>query len=350
MRWLLASLGLLASLTVAAQAPAEAPAQTAKAAAPAAAPVAPAALQFVAEHPVDGMPSGNLSGLALCGDEMWTVSDRDDDRIYRLLIDETPGKAWQASAEPFVVPGTPESGLSWGAKARVSVGGLLRGGAMDFEGITCDQAGNRYVVSEGYAAVLLLPAAGEPSWLPLPQSLLRQARASGLLMEFNALYEGIAVSADGKQLWLAAERQRRGLLKVHNENGSWKCAGNCVLLSEGGTALPPPELGGDRALPIDFSDLALYKDKLFTLERLAHQICRRDPNTGAQELCWSFAAGALAPERRYDLPYGVAEALVLDDKGVWIGLDNGDHARADGDIRPFVLRFAAPAGGWLGGK
>lgn len=350
MRWLLACscllTGLFAGLAVAAEAPAEAP----KAAAPVAIPAVPASLQFVAEHPVEGMPSGNLSGLALCGNDMWTVSDRDDERIYRLLIDETPGKAWQATAEPFVVPGTPESGLSWGAKARVSVGGLLRGGAMDFEGISCDQAGNRYVVSEGYAAVLLLPAVGEPSWLPLPQNLLRQARASGLLMEFNALYEGIAISADGKQLWLAAERQRRGLLKVHNENGTWKCDGNCVMLSEGGTALPPPELGAERALPIDFSDLALYKDKLFTLERLAHQICRRDPKTGAQELCWSFAAGALAPERRYDLPYGVAEALILDDKGAWIGLDNGEHARADGDSRPYVLRFAAPAGGWLGGK
>ena len=36
------------------------------------------------EHPVEGMLGGNLSGLALCEGEMWTVSDRDDDQIYRL--------------------------------------------------------------------------------------------------------------------------------------------------------------------------------------------------------------------------------------------------------------------------
>ncbi len=41
-------------------------------------------LKLVSEHPVDGMRGGNLSGLALCGGELWTVSDRDDDLLYRL--------------------------------------------------------------------------------------------------------------------------------------------------------------------------------------------------------------------------------------------------------------------------
>ena len=36
-------------------------------------------LKLVSEHPVDGMRGGNLSGLAQCGNELWTVSDRDDD-------------------------------------------------------------------------------------------------------------------------------------------------------------------------------------------------------------------------------------------------------------------------------
>ncbi|WP_267188470.1 lipase secretion chaperone [Pseudomonas aeruginosa] len=97
-----------------------------------------------------------------------------------------------------------------------------------------------------------------------------------------------------------------------------------------------------------FADEETYNQ--FTLERLAHQICRRDLAQAKVERCWSFASAVLAPERRYELPYGVAEALSLDDKGAWLGIDNGDHARADGDVRPFVLRFAAPAGGWLGDK
>ena len=36
---------------------------------------------------------GNLSGLALCDNELWTVSDRDDDQIYRL---DTRAPTWSA--------------------------------------------------------------------------------------------------------------------------------------------------------------------------------------------------------------------------------------------------------------
>lgn len=316
------------------------------------APSVPApALQLLSEHAVENMDEGNLSGLAWCGDALWAVSDRVDDRIFRLNPDETPGSVWQAETDVFVIPPVPDTGLSWGSKARVRVSGLLRGGDMDFEGVSCDKAGNRYLVSEAYAGVLKLPVAGDPAWLALPSALLRQARASGVLMNMNALYEGIAVDADGKRLWLAAERQRRGLLAVHQDGGSWKCADNCVLLSEGGSIEPPAELGEDQPRTPDFSDLAWYRDKLFTLERLAHQICRRDAASGTVERCWSFAAVLLAPERRYEGQYGgLAEGLVIDEKGAWIGLDNGDHPRADGDKRPYVMRFAAPAGGWLGGK
>ncbi|MGH8410774.1 MAG: DNA topoisomerase IV, partial [Pseudomonas sp.] len=32
--------------------------------------------------------------------------------------------------------------------------------------------------------------------------------------------------------------------------------------------------------------------------------------------------------------------------GAWIGIDNNFGARADGEKRPVVYRFAAPAGGW----
>ena len=229
---------------------------------------------------------------------------------------------------------------------RVWLSGLARGGNLDFEGIACDAAGNRYLVSEAHAAVLQLPVSGAPNWLRLPPGLAAASAASGMLMNFNALFEGIAVDPEGKRLWLAAERERR-LLVAHRDNSAWRCEGSCVLLAEGGKIEPPPELGSARKLPKDFSDLAFYRGKLFTLERLAHQICRRDLAQAKVERCWSFASAVLAPERRYELPYGVAEALSLDDKGAWLGIDNGDHARADGDVRPFVLRFARPpAAGW----
>ncbi|MHA6492317.1 esterase-like activity of phytase family protein [Pseudomonas borbori] len=299
-------------------------------------------LEMLSEHPVEGMHGGNLSGLAWCGDALWAVSDRDDDRIYRL---DAHASVWQAEAETFVAPVSPPTLLPWGLRMRNWVVGAVRGGEIDFEGLACDALGNRYLVSEAYAAVLLVPVAGDPQWLALPDGLLRQGRASGMLLHFNALIEGVAIDPAGQRLWLAAEAQRRGLLVLHKQRSSLRCTGGCVLLNEGGSEASPSQLGGHLA-PVDFSGLAFHNDKLFTLERQAYRICRRTPSTGAVERCWSFAAEGLTQERSYPADYGTAEALSIDQDGAWIGVDNGGMRRADGEQRPVVWRFAAPKGGW----
>lgn len=294
------------------------------------------------EHPVEGLRGGNLSGLALCEGEMWTVSDRDDDQIYRL---DTRYAEWQAEAVSIQVPPPPESGLPWGVRMMHKAVSPLRGGDLDFEGISCDAAGNRYVVSETHAAVLQVPPIGEPLWLKIDPALVRQARGSGMLLHFNALFEGIAVNPQGTQLWLAAERERRGLMTLRKQQSVWNCEGGCVVMSEGGLEQPPAQLKA-KAQQKDFADLALFDGKLFTLERMAYRICRRTPATGEVERCWSFANDALTEPRRYNSGYGTAEALSLDAKGAWVGVDNGNHIRADGEKRPIVWRFAAPQGGW----
>ncbi|MCY1519767.1 Esterase-like activity of phytase [compost metagenome] len=305
----------------------------------------PAPLKLQAEYVVDGMAAGNLSGLAWCGDALWAVSDREDDRLYRLVAD---GGLLRAEAETFAAPPVSDSGLPWGLRTRTWLVSQLRGGALDFEGLACDAAGNRYLASEAHAAVLkLAPAAASSEWLGLPSSLVRQARASGMLLHFNALLEGVAVDPEGNRLWLAAERERRGLMVLHKRQTQWACTGGCVLLSEGGNQPAPAQLADAQAQPRDFSDLTFFAGKLFTLERQAYQVCRRKPNSGEVERCWSFAAEALQEPRRYGAqPYGMAEGLVLDEQGAWIGLDNGTHSRNDGEQRPIVWRFATPAGGW----
>lgn len=299
-------------------------------------------LKLLSEQAVEGMPTGNLSGLAWCGDALFTVSDRDDDRLYRLTAN---GALLNADVEVFQAPPPPDSPLPWGVRVRNWFSSLVRGGSLDFEGISCDAKGNRYLVSEAASAVLMIPPAGTGEWLNLPPSLVRQARARGMLLNFNALFEGLAIDAKAERLWLAAERERRGLLVLHKTDGSWKCAGGCVLMSEGGDELPPPQMGS-KPMPKDFSDIALYKNHLYTLERLSHRICRRAADTGEAEHCWSFAAEALTDARKYNEPWGMAEALTIDEKGAWIGVDNGNKARGDGEDRPIVWRFAAPAAGW----
>lgn len=299
-------------------------------------------LRLAAEYPVEGMPLGNLSGLAHCGGELLAVSDRVDHELYRL---KPIGGLLQAEAEGFLPPPPPPNNLPWGVRARSWTVSLLRGNELDFEGISCDSVGNRYLVSESNAAVLQVPVSGEPNWLLLPGNLVRQARASGMLLHFNALLEGIAIDPKGERLWLAAERERRGLMVLHKQQSTWRCTGGCVIFSEAGTQRPPA-VGSDQQLPRDFSDVAFHEEKLFTLERLAHQICRRKPSNGDVERCWSFAEEALADTRRYGVPFGVAEGLSIDVEGAWIGLDNGGKARGDGERRPIVWRFSAPKGGW----
>ncbi|AZF24710.1 esterase-like activity of phytase family protein [Pseudomonas sp. R2-60-08W] len=306
-----------------------------------AAPVAE--LKLVSEHPVDGMRGGNLSGLALCGEQLWTVSDRDDEQIYRL---DTRAPTWTAEVVAIDVPPVPGSGLPWGLRSRTKAASFVRGGDLDFEGISCDAAGNRYIVSEAHAAVLQVPVAGAPEWLKIAPGMVREARASGMLLHFNALFEGLTVNPQGDRIWLAAERERQGLVSIKRGQSVWDCDGACVLLSEAGLEVQPAQFPNAKAVSKDFADLALFNGKLFTLERNAFQICRRDTVTAKVELCWSFADETLRPERRYPQPYGLAEALVVDADGAWIGIDNNFGARADGEKRPVVYRFAAPAGGW----
>src|SRR5690606_11837882 len=109
---------------------------------------------------------------------------------------------WQAEAESFLVPPAPTSGLAWGMRVRNQVVGLTRGGALDFEALACDAVGNRYLLSEAAVAVLRITPLGQADWLALPPGILRQARASGMLLKANAMLEGIAVDPAGESIWL----------------------------------------------------------------------------------------------------------------------------------------------------
>jgi hypothetical protein len=302
-------------------------------------------LKLLSEHPVDDMIGGNLSGLASCSGVLWTVSDRDDTLLYSL---DTSATVWKAKAHTLAIPPIPDSGLSATLRGMAKASALIRGGDLDFEGVSCDAVGNRYIVSEAYAAVLKVPVEGAPAWLDLPKKVVEEAQSAGMLQHFNAIFEGIAVNPAGDQLWLAAERDKRGLLTAKLGKDGWACDTSCILRVDSGNDILPPELGG-KAVSKDFSDISLYKGKLFTLERAAYRICRRTLATGQLETCWSFAKEALQPNRLYDQKYGLTEALIVDDKGAWVGTDNNFGARADGEKRPIVWRFAAPEGGW-GGK
>jgi hypothetical protein len=306
-------------------------------------------LRMLSEHPVDGMRGGNLSGLAKCGEQLWTVSDRDDDRIYRL---DTRVTVWKAEAILINVPPAPvDPGRTLGMKTQSFFRSLVGNGALDFEGITCDSARNLYVLSETYSAILKVSTNGALAWLSISPNMLTKAREAGLLAHANALFEGLVITGIAStEIWLAAERQKRGLVKIERRITpiyyTWYCASDCVVMTEGGLAPQPPQFPGSKLVEKDFSDIALFNNKLFLLDRNAFKICRHEMLTGKQERCWSFAADALVASRQYTSEHGMTEALLVDAQGAWIGVDNNFATRADGESRPIVWRFAAPAGGW----
>ena len=176
-------------------------------------------LKLQSEHPVDDMVGGNLSGLAMCNGQLWAVSDRDDDVLYSLDVSQD---TWKAQPYHIDAP-SPQSYLPLKLRFMAGLSALIRGGSLDFEGVSCDAAGNRYLVSEAYGAVLKVPVSGKPFWLDLPKELVEQARAQGMLQRFNAIFEGVAVSPAGDRLWLAAEREKRGLLVVQRNKEQWSC-------------------------------------------------------------------------------------------------------------------------------
>ncbi|SDR81019.1 Esterase-like activity of phytase [Halopseudomonas xinjiangensis] len=301
--------------------------------------------------PVAGMSRGNLSGMTRCDGRWLAVSDRVDADIF--VLHEEAGR-WQAEPESFVLPQGRPSTLPLHLQAGAWIRSLS-GQAMDFEAIACDDRGNRYLLSESLLGVLQLPPHGDVDsatqatgkWIDLGEAFYQQGVDAGLWQQTNATAEGLAVSGDGESIWFAAERLSRGLVRLQWHDDLWRCpVAGCVLLAER-RYMPAQPFGSgvlaQQILSLDFSDLYYWRDRLWTLERNEHQVCRRHPVSGQRERCWSFAETLLSHPYLYpDAPFGVAETLYIDEMGVTIGLDNNGRARLDDDTAPWVFSFALP--------
>lgn len=299
-------------------------------------------LRLLSEKPVDGMSLGNLSGIAVCRQHWWAISDKDDRHIY--LLKE---KANRFIASVIPLPHIPALKQPLGKK----LFSLLLANHLDFEDISCDQAGTIYLVSELNQHVLTVNSSlTQAQWLNMPLRLWQEVNRAHLLQQVNAGFEGLAVDPTGRELWLFAERNHRGIVWLKKIDSKWICAQqNCVILSENYLAHAPAVLNAPASV-VDFSSGMYFIDKLFTLERLTHQVCRRNVLSAAVEKCWSFANSLLAnPGMRYGLyPFGQAEAMWMNEKNLWIGIDNNQMARnKDGEKRPLIYHFQAPSTGWF---
>lgn len=161
-------------------------------------------------------------------------------------------------------------------------------------------------------------------------------------IDINAGFEGVAVDCSKSRLYVAQERNPRALIVVD-------------LKKEVVTDMFQVALDKNTPHP-DYADLFFDQTKLYILERNSYRILKLNPLTKSIEASASFKRLNPQFETRelYETgkPYGLAEALYLDENYIYIGIDNnGDpFSEKAGKVFDFkgnnssVIRFARPEG------
>lgn len=266
--------------------------------------------------PLEGPENAQPSGLTLRNDTLFTISDKHDTVIFRIELRDTVAALIPAII--FRVPGADEN--SW----------------FDYEGITCDPAGNFYLVSESQFRILRVSGDGRTAEWITPE-LKSYGVEKGLFQVFNAYFEGIAWLAPNRFI-LAAERQPRGFMHVDLTGNHLE-----VQAQEFNEVKFPFAEG---RFP-DFADLCRYRDDLYVLERNAFVVTRLIQENGEyrQGEGWSYEHVETDPQWRYnDTRFGLAEGLCMDERFIYIVLDNnGDFRRNNPrDRRPLLFILERP--------
>jgi len=266
--------------------------------------------------PVEGPKDIQPSGLTICNNALVTVSDKHDHTIFQVkLMDD------RAVLAPYV---------------EFKLSEPVTENKLDFEGITCDDAGNFYLISETSFRILRVSATGEDvSWVT--PSLRSYGEEKGLFQVPNAYLEGLTWVGPNKFI-LAVERQPRGIIELDMNKVPYEVS----VYSYDTTQLKLP-----KGRNPDFSDLFFEDNRLYALERGAYAICQLVHN--GQEFeeknCWSYEALETSDALWYlDMAFGRAEGLCMDKDHVFIILDNNGDARAldPNDRRPLLLIMERP--------
>lgn len=157
----------------------------------------------------------------------------------------------------------------------------------------------------------------------------------------NKGFEGLAVDCDNNILYLAKERQDRRVYKVD--------------LNSGEITEPFKLLINSNEEGYDIADLKFENDALYILERGHGLVTKIDFKTGQKRsVCYQHIV-LNNNQRLYENgnpKYGMAEALMLTENQIWIGLDNnGDKVSEYGKSiglkegkDPVILIFKRPEG------
>ncbi|MDB6062725.1 MAG: hypothetical protein JWM78_2828 [Verrucomicrobiaceae bacterium] len=280
--------------------------------------------------PVEHSAGKDLSGLAFCGGELFANSDKIDDRIYALRFDQQKVDLVERMAIASIPPR--EMTYTGSAEYIYQLQKYANGDPLDWEDIACDGS-VLYLLSERKNGILAIEN-NKSSWLPL--DWYAAAHTAGYLNKYNAYVEGLAL-VDNNKILIAMERELRGLIEATRAtSGQWQ--------------LITKPLNNDQQLAFregsdDVAALALHNGFLFTLERNASAICRRDLREYRADSCFSYRhVEDDAQYRFHDHKYGLGEGLAIDNDNLYIVFDtNGDHREADSsDKRALLLKIPLP--------
>jgi len=201
----------------------------------------------------------------------------------------------------------------------------------DLEGIDFCEGGGIYFIDEKFNRAYLYDGV-QSSQIIFNKGKLRD----GLKWGTNSGLEGLAIDCERRILYLAKERDPGFIVSYDLEDQRVLDIFNL------------PDTKGD------VSDLKFEDGFLYLLERTENYITKINVNTkqvvakvSYKDVC-SNPAGKLYSHT----PYGLAEALLLTEEEIWIGLDNNglpfsSHARQayqlDGN-QPVLIKFKRPEG------
>lgn len=272
-------------------------------------------LELARAWSVEGPGRFDASGIVVRDGEFFVVTDRHGDTIFRLRFEGDV-----ARAEAFLTFTGPDP-YPWI-------------GYMDLEGIALAPDGGFFLAPEWGFAICRVPAGGGRAEWVTP-NVKAAGEATGLFATKDAFVEGVAVLGDGHVL-IACERAPRGLVEVYGGVEATRVAAQRMESSRFGVA-------AERGL--DWSDLAVWRGRVFALARNQHLVVELERGEGgawAEKAAWSFARTENAPAYSFtDMRYGQAEGLVVTDEAIHVMIDNNNLERAGhpGDRRTWLFSF-----------
>lgn len=251
----------------------------------------------------------DLSGIVMVDDRCYVVADKAwNNYIYEISHE---GGSWQVF-----------NTLPLGLIDQIDLEGL------DF----CN--GNFYLINEFGNKVYTLGTNGQMT------SVFIDYKGKGIdpkTWKKNAGLEAIAVNCEDSLLYLAKEREPRFLLEVDMKYGIIK---NQFTIPE------------DQSN--DFSDMKYENGFLYMLERNGSCVSKIDVRSKAlvDKVSYKYTSNMPAGKLYEPSKYGMAEALLLTENEIWIGIDNNGLQASKGaedrfglrGNQPSILRFKRPAG------